>query len=157
MLLGIDSINPDSKSAGSWNKNRTPLSYAAVKGHQTVVELLIATDRVNLDSKDNDGRTPLSYAIAEAQTETIYILLRYSASPTTIDIQLKGLLHYAIVNVNCTLNIMKKLLMLSALTDLQDINNITPLRQTVRFNRQDIAKLLIQNGVLVDFAIYRKA
>ncbi|KFZ20148.1 hypothetical protein V501_00284 [Pseudogymnoascus sp. VKM F-4519 (FW-2642)] len=157
MLLGIDGIDPDSKSAGSWNKNRTPLSYATERGHQTVVELLMATGRVNLDSKDNDGRTPLSYAIAEAQTETIHFLLRYGASPTTIDIQLKGLLHHAIVNVNCTLDIVKKLLMLGAPTDLVDIDNMTALHHTVRFNRQDIAELLIQNGVPVDFAIHRKA
>lgn len=157
MLLGIDGIDPDSKSAGPWNKNRTPLSYATERGHQTVVELLMATCRVNLDSKDNDGRTPLSYAIAEAQTETIHSLLRYGASPKTIDIQLKGLLHHAIVNVNCTLDIVKKLLMLGAPTDLLDIDNMTPLHHTVRFNRQDIAELLIQNGVPVDFAIHRKA
>jgi ankyrin repeat protein len=155
-LLGIDGIDPDSKSAGYGNKNRTPLSYATEGGHQTVVELLMATDRVNLDSKDNDGRTPLSYAIAEAQTETIHSLLGYGASPTTIDIQLKGLLHHAIVNVNCTLDIVKKLLISGAPTNLVDIDNMTPLHYTVRFNRQDIAELLIQNGVPVDIAIHRK-
>ncbi|KFY03637.1 hypothetical protein O988_01345, partial [Pseudogymnoascus sp. VKM F-3808] len=129
-LLGIDGIDTDSKSAGSWNRDRTPLSYATERGHQTVVELLMATGRVNLDSKDNDGRTPLSYAIAEAQIETIHFLLRYGASPTTIDIQRKGLLHHAIVNVNCTLDIVKKLLMLGAPTDLLDIDNMTPLHHT---------------------------
>ncbi|KAH8746436.1 ankyrin repeat-containing domain protein [Hyaloscypha finlandica] len=90
-----------------------------------------------LDLKDSDLRMPLS--------------------PTTIDIRLKGLLHYAIVNVNCTLDIVKKLLMLGAPTNLVDIDNMTPLHYTVRFNRQDIAELLIQNGVPIDIAIHRKA
>jgi len=154
LLLDTGRVVPDFKDA---KYGRTPLSYAAEGGHQTVVKLLMATSRVNLDSKDNGGRTPLSYAIAKAQTETIHSLLRYGASPTTIDIRLKGLLHYAIVNVNCTLDIVKKLLMLGAPTNLVDIDNMTPLHYTVRFNRQDIAELLIQNGVPIDIAIHRKA
>jgi ankyrin repeat protein len=62
-----------------------------------------------------------------------------------------------IINVNCTLDIVKTLLMLDAPTNLVDIDNMTPLHYTVRFNRQDIAELLIQNGVPVDIAIHRKA
>ena len=55
------------------------------------------------------------------------------------------------------LDIVKKLLVLGAPTNLVDIDNMTPLHHTVRFNRQDIAELLIQNGVPVDIAIHRKA
>ncbi|KAI9803499.1 MAG: hypothetical protein M1825_001842 [Sarcosagium campestre] len=153
LLMATGRVNLDSKD----NNNRTPLSYATEWGHQTVVELLMATGRVNLDSKDNNSRTPLSYAIAEAYTGTIHSLLRYGASPTTIDIQLKSLLHHAIVNLNCSLDIVKKLLMLDAPTNLVDIDNMTPLHHTVKFDRQDIAELLIQNGVPVDIAIHRKA
>jgi ankyrin repeat protein len=131
LLLDTSRVVPDFKDA---KYGRTPLSYAAKGGHQTVVKLLIATSRIILDSKDNGGRTPLLYAIAEAQIETIHSLLQYGASPTTIDIRLKGLLYYAIINVNCTLDIIK-LLIPGALTNLVDISNITPLHYTVRFNQ----------------------
>ena len=44
------------------NDGQTPLSWAAEKGHETVVKLLLAKDCVDQDSKDKDGRTPLSWA-----------------------------------------------------------------------------------------------
>jgi ankyrin repeat protein len=50
----------------------------------------------------------------------------------------------------------EKLLMLGALTDSADIDNMTPLHYTVRFGRQDIAELLLRNGVSVDTAVQRK-
>lgn len=36
---------------------RTPLSWAAENGHETVAKLLIETDGVMVDSKDTLGRT----------------------------------------------------------------------------------------------------
>jgi hypothetical protein len=39
--------------------DRTPLSWAAEKGHLTVVGLLVKRRDVKADSKDKDGRTPL--------------------------------------------------------------------------------------------------
>jgi ankyrin repeat protein len=68
--------------------------------------------------KDNEGRTPLSFAAEEAHAETIQSLLRYGASPTIVDIRQKGLLHYTIGDVNCRMETVKTLLMLSAPTDL---------------------------------------
>ncbi|KAF1808265.1 ankyrin [Eremomyces bilateralis CBS 781.70] len=53
---------------------RTPLSYAAKGGHETVVRLLVERDDVATGSKDKDGRTPLSWA-AERGYEAIVQLL----------------------------------------------------------------------------------
>jgi ankyrin repeat protein len=150
LLLDTSRVAPEFKDA----KYR---SWVAERGNAAVVEKLLVTDGVDPDSKDNDGRTPLSFVAAEAHTETIQSLLGYGASPTTIDIRQKGLLHYAIGNVNCKMETVKTLLMLGAPTDLVDVDKMTPLHYTVRHGRQDIAKLLIQNGVPVDIAIQRKA
>jgi ankyrin repeat protein len=42
---------------------KTPLSWAAYKGHDVVVKVLLETGKVDIDVKDNDGRTPLLCAV----------------------------------------------------------------------------------------------
>lgn len=41
------------------NKCRTPLSWAASNGHEAVIKLLLATERVNVNAADKLGQTPL--------------------------------------------------------------------------------------------------
>jgi ankyrin repeat protein len=52
---------------------RTPLSCAAEKGHEAVVELLLEKG-AELEAKDNYGQTPLSWA-AEKGHEAVVKLL----------------------------------------------------------------------------------
>jgi ankyrin repeat protein len=58
---------------------RTPLSYAAEKGHEAVVKLLLATKGVNADSKAtgryNAGKTPLSLAAKRGHEAIVKLLL----------------------------------------------------------------------------------
>ncbi|KAI9771530.1 MAG: hypothetical protein M1840_002150 [Geoglossum simile] len=55
---------------------RTPLSWAAQSGHEAVVKLLLATEKVDVDSKDsNYGQTPLSWAAGSAHEAVVKLLL----------------------------------------------------------------------------------
>jgi ankyrin repeat protein len=63
--------HPDSKDSF----NYTPLSWAALKGHDEVVKLLLATAGVNADSHTNVYRTPLSLAAASGHELVVKLLL----------------------------------------------------------------------------------
>ncbi|KAJ4024680.1 hypothetical protein NW752_003235 [Fusarium irregulare] len=54
---------------------RTPFPFAAENGHMVVSELLLATGKVNPDSKDSEGRTPLSYAAEQGHRTIVEFLL----------------------------------------------------------------------------------
>jgi ankyrin repeat protein len=43
-----------------------------------MAKLLLATDRVDPDSKGSDGRTPLSYAAASGQEAVVKLLESYN-------------------------------------------------------------------------------
>jgi Ankyrin repeats (3 copies) len=73
MIVGLlkKEYNPDLQDS----YRRTPLSWAAEKGHEAVVKLLLVTEKVDVDSKDSDGQTPLSWA-AEGGHEAVVKLLQ---------------------------------------------------------------------------------
>jgi ankyrin repeat protein len=48
---------------------RTPLHWAADKGHKEIAELLIA-EGADVNAKTADGETPLDWAIMKDHTET---------------------------------------------------------------------------------------
>ncbi|KAJ3554767.1 hypothetical protein NPX13_g10522 [Xylaria arbuscula] len=64
---------------GGYAEAGTPVSWAGREGARgLLVKLLLATERVDPDSKDRNGRTPLSWA-AENGHEAIVNLLKESA------------------------------------------------------------------------------
>ncbi|KAL3439887.1 hypothetical protein BJX65DRAFT_57583 [Aspergillus insuetus] len=54
---------------------RTPLSWAAEKGFTGMVDLLLRSERVDVNSQDNLGRSPLSWAAERGQYPVIQRLL----------------------------------------------------------------------------------
>jgi ankyrin repeat protein len=71
---GNISISADSKDS----YGRTPLSWAAERGHEAVVKLLLE-DGAELESKDEDGQTPLSWAASKGHEAVVKLLLEKGA------------------------------------------------------------------------------
>jgi len=64
--------NADSKD----DTCRTPLSWAAINGHEEVVRLLVERVDVNAYSKDEHGQTPLSWAERTGYHANVWLLGR---------------------------------------------------------------------------------
>jgi len=58
LLLEQGNVDVNSKDSSG----RTPLSFAAEWGNETVVKLLLEQGNVDVNSEDSSGRTPLSIA-----------------------------------------------------------------------------------------------
>ncbi|KID85798.1 Pfs, NACHT and Ankyrin domain protein [Metarhizium guizhouense ARSEF 977] len=65
--------------------NRTPLTYAAEQGHDSVVNLLLGIDTADINSKDEDGSTPLSRAAANGHEACVKLLLERHADSNSKD------------------------------------------------------------------------
>ena len=67
MLLGRDDVDPDEQD----RHGRTPLSWAAQKGHEGVVKILLGPGGVGPGKPDNYGTTPLWWATSRGHAGVI--------------------------------------------------------------------------------------
>jgi hypothetical protein len=61
------------------NDGRTPLLWAAARGHEAVVRLLLDTGKADIDSKDRAGLTPLWWAAARGHEAIVKVLESFSS------------------------------------------------------------------------------
>ncbi|PKK49582.1 hypothetical protein CI102_7975, partial [Trichoderma harzianum] len=54
---------------------RTALSWASGNGHEAIVQLLLDTNKVDVNSRDYNGWTPLKWATEKKHTKTAQLLL----------------------------------------------------------------------------------
>ena len=77
----------------------TPLAWAAQKGHEEVVKILLAREEVNPDKPDRWSRTPLSYAAENGYEEVVKMLLgRKEVNPNKPDYEGQTPLTHAAAN-----------------------------------------------------------
>ena len=123
---------------------RTPLSWAAGRGHEAVVMLLLATSQVDVDTKGSHcGRTPLSWAAEEGHDAVVKLLLatgqvdvdtKDSGGQTPLSLA-AGEEHEAVV----------KLLLATGQVDVdtKDSEGQTPLSWAAERGQEAVVKLLL--------------
>jgi len=96
MLLGEQgTVNTDLRDS----TGRTALLWAAIEGHENVVELLLRNG-ADVNRQDNCGVTALSLAARKSSVERVSMLLKYGASVSVTDNEGMTALHVASANGN---------------------------------------------------------
>jgi ankyrin repeat protein len=137
------------KSAHRWDSNpgfTSTMLLASYFGHEAVVKLLLATGKVDVDSKDKDSQTPLWWAAKEGHEAVVKLLL----ATGKVDVDFKDKLsqtplwwaalggHEAVV----------KLLLATGKVDVDSKDNSgqTPLWWAIKGGHEAVVKLLLATG-----------
>ena len=128
--------------------SRTPLSWAAENGHETVVKLLLEK-AIDVDSKDSSGRTPLSYAAKDGHEAIVKLLLEKAVDVDSKDSEY-GRTPLSWTAGNGHEAIVKLLLEKAVDVDSKDSSGWTPLSWAARNGHEAVVKLLLEMGVDVD-------
>jgi ankyrin repeat protein len=120
----------------------TPFAIAVTKGYGEVARDLLATGKINLNSRDRNGRTPVYHAIKSGDQELVSLLL----FNREVDIDIRDLLHrtpfwYAVVNDN--LLAAHLLLTRGADPNAPDLDRITPLNVAILRGHTPMLRLLL--------------
>jgi ankyrin repeat protein len=122
---------------------KTPLSWAAWKGHEAVVKLLLAC-KVDVDSKDDDNRTPLSWAAWEGHEAVVKLLLACKVDVDSKDDYYNTPLSLAAWKGHEA--VVKLLLACKVDVDSKDDDNRTPLSWAAWKGHEAVVKLLLATG-----------
>ncbi|KAH0537365.1 hypothetical protein FGG08_005844 [Glutinoglossum americanum] len=141
LIVGLlkDGVAADSKDDGG----RTPLSWAASRGQEEIVKLLLGRDDVVADSKDKCGRAPLWWAAKGGFTEIAELLLsRDDVVADSKDVDGRTPLSVALSDGN--VEFARVLLSRDdVVADSQDSAGFTPLMWAAFMGRIEAVKLLL--------------
>jgi len=143
LLLETGKADMNSKDYDS----RTLLLWAAEKGHEAVVKLLLERG-AQIESMDVDRRTPLSWAAEKGHETVVKLLLERGAQIESRDLYNKTPLSWAAEKGHET--VVKLLLERGAQTESRDIWSRTPLLWAAEKGHETVVRLLLERGAQIE-------
>ena len=141
-----EGAEPDSRDIDQ----RTSLSWAAGRGYEAIVKLLLSRDDVALDERDIRGQTSLSHAAEKGHEAVVKLFLsRDDVVVDSQDVLNQTPLSYAAEKGH---EAVVKLLLSrdDVVVDSQDCLGRTPLNIAARYGYETITTLLLNRGAIVD-------
>lgn len=133
-------------------KNDSELHYAVERNDTTEIERLLQSVRVDVNAKNIADRTPLHLAALENKGNShqvaIYLLLKNGADVNAQDSQGRTALHY-FVWASVSPVILDLFLKFNADINVKNKNRETPLFDSVRYGKVEMAQLLAERGANV--------
>ncbi|KAI9678400.1 MAG: hypothetical protein M1822_008046 [Bathelium mastoideum] len=131
----------------SMNKDgRTPLSWAAERGHEGIIQLLLQRSQVDVNSMDKYGQTPLGWAARRGHQSIVQLLLK------TGQVDVNSMDKYGQTPLGWAArrghqSIVQLLLEMGRVNiNLKDKDGQTPLVWAIRRGDQGIIQLLLETG-----------
>jgi len=126
---------------------RTPLQYAAVRGHHQVAQILVES-AAGLDLGCHYGHTPLHLAAVFGQKDVLALLLTSKANPDAADTQKETALHSAAWAGRGEES--SQLIAARASVNAVNQNGRTPMHLAVLSGNANVASLLVNAGADVN-------
>jgi ankyrin repeat protein len=143
LLLSLSNIKIDPKD----HCGQTPLSWAARRGYEEVIWLLLEKG-ADIESKDIGGRTPLSWAVQQGHEEAIQLLLEKGADIESKDNVGRTLLSWAVQQGHE--EAIQLLLEKGADIESKDNAGRTPLSWAARRGYEEAIQLLLEKGADIE-------
>ena len=140
LLKKSPSFSVNSPFTGEHDQKRHPLSFAVEAGYESIVRLLLADKRTDVNIQDNLGESPL-YCAVEVGNESMARLLVRKGADVNLQNQIgQSPLHLATKNGHK--NVANHLLKKGASVDLQDMQGRTPLDLAAEQGHENMVDLL---------------